>query len=115
MNTLADLVASVRLIAVDRDGREQGFVVGVGRPHQRPTGEWACPTLSHDARQPQLIYGENSLQALCLGLSFIRLRLEDLFEEGGRLLLAAGRDEVSRRDLDAWFSRVGGGSGTDRE
>ena len=108
MDDLSELVGSLQLLGVDSEGEEHSFVVGVGRPYLRPTGEWACPTLCHDVQKPRSIYGQDSLQALCLGLSFIRSRLEDFLDKGGRLFLPGGRDEVSQRDLATWFSRVGG-------
>lgn len=103
-----DFVASMKLIGVGADGGEHVFVVGVQKPLEQATGGWACPTLTHDRSAPKLIYGEDSLQALCLGLSFIRLRLEAFLDGGGRLFLDEGRGEVSRDDLAGWFSRVGG-------
>lgn len=107
MDSSADLVGSLSLIGITPDGQERVFVVGVGRPARQPTGEWACPTLSPDDSEPRSIYGEDSLQALSLGLSFVRLRLEDFLEKGGRLLMAEGREELSPRDVAAWFSSVG--------
>jgi hypothetical protein len=108
MDAPFELVASLRLIGVGSDGRERAFVVGVGLPARQPTSDWACPTLAHDEeRLLRLIHGEDSLQALCLGLSYIRMKLEDHLEKGGRLLLPEGREEISRHDLAAWFSRIG--------
>lgn len=109
MATSSGFVASMNLIGVEPDGREQVFVVGVEKPLRQPTGDWACPTLTHDRSASQPVYGEDSLQALCLWLSFIRLRLEAFLENGGRLFLNEGRSEISHGDLAAWFSRVGGG------
>jgi len=97
------------MVGVASDGTEHVFVTGVGKPIQQPTGDWACPTATYDGQEAQLIYGEDSLQALCLGLSFIRARLEHFLESGGRLFLDQGRDEISSDDLASWFSRVGSG------
>jgi hypothetical protein len=104
-----ELVASMILLGVAPDGTEQTFVAGVGTPTQQPTGDWACST-TIDGLEMQLIYGEDSLQALCLGLSLIRARLEHFLVTGGRLFLDEGRDEISRDDLASWFSRVGSGT-----
>ena len=109
MDNPAELVGSWALIGIGHDGSEQPFLVGVGTPLRQPTGEWACPTLWHDIHEPRPIYGGDSLQALCLGLSFIRRRLEDFLAKGGRLLLPDERHEISREDLAVWFSDVGGG------
>jgi hypothetical protein len=111
MDSEADFVGSMNLIGVDSEGGEHRFVVGVRRPHRQPAGDWACPTLAHDDQDPRPIRGEDSCQALCLGLSYIRLRLEDFLDKGGRLFLPDGRDEISRQDLESWFSRVGGSAG----
>ena len=108
MDPAVDLVSSLNLIGIDREGVERPFMVGVGKPYRRPNGEWACPTLSFDFPEARPIYGEDSLQALCLGLSFIRRRLEHFLEDGGRLLSADDRDHVPRQDLATWFSMVGG-------
>jgi hypothetical protein len=105
MDEPTDLIASMKLFAVAPDGTEQLFTVGVAVPQQQPTGEWACPTLWHDLDTPRPIFGDSSLQALCLGLSFIRLRLEDYLNKGGRLLHAIGREELSQADLAPIFGR----------
>lgn len=101
------LLASLEMIGIDRNGAEERFVVGVGQPRRRRTGEWACPTRSPDFRTARPICGNDSLQALCLGLSFIRCRLEDYLATGGRLFLAPKREEISKEDLAAWFSTIG--------
>jgi hypothetical protein len=114
MDDLSELIGSLQLMGVDPDGVEHRFVVGVGRPQVQPAGEWACPTLCHDDDKPRSIPGLDSLQALCLGLSFIRRRLEEFLEKGGRLFLPDGRDEVSHQDLATWFSMVGRHEPADR-
>lgn len=103
----ASLMASLEMIGIDRHGAEERFIVGVGQPRRRRTGEWACPTRSHDFRAARPTYGGDSLQALCLGLSFIRRGLEDYLASGGRLFLAPNREEISKEDLAAWFSMIG--------
>ena len=110
MATSSDFVASMSVIGVAADGGEHVFVVGVAQPIQQATGEWACPTSTHDRPAPQPVYGEDSLQALCLGLSLIRRRLDAFLEDGGRLFLVEGRAELRRDDLAAWFSLVGSDS-----
>ena len=97
------------LIGVGPAGDEHVFVVGVATPTRLPTGAWACRTQTHDRAEARPVHGEDSLQALCAGLSLIRLRLEGFLESGGRLFRAGGGDEISRDDLATWFSRVGAG------
>lgn len=113
MEHSGQLIASLRLIGISKDGVEKAFVVGVGVPEQRPTGEWACPTLTQDFAEQRPIYGEGSIQAVCLGLSFIRTRLQHFLDRGGRLLLADSREEIQSAHLDVMFARMSN-EGTDR-
>jgi hypothetical protein len=102
-----ELVASAQFLAVDRNGTESVIRVGVGRPSKQPTGEWACPTLTYDFQEPKPVYGEDSLQALCLGLYLIRSRLEGWLDLGGRLFAGEPPEEVNRSQLSAWFGALG--------
>ena len=54
------------------------------RPHD---GAWACAVavIGLDSR-PRDIYGEDSFQALCLGLNRVRSCLMDFLAAGGQLL-----------------------------
>ena len=45
-----DFLASMTVMGVAADGGEHVFVVGVEKPVQQPTGDWACPI--SDARSP---------------------------------------------------------------
>ena len=101
------LFATAEFYGVDRNGAESVLLVGVGRPTQQPTGEWACPTLTYDLKEPRLIYGEDSLQALCLGLSLIRTRLEGWMDSGGRIFVGESREEISRVEISTWFGGLG--------
>jgi hypothetical protein len=107
MSEEPEMVGSLELIGISVTGDEWRFIVGVGKPVRQPTGEWACPTSWQDFETARLIYGESSLQALCLGLSMIRLRLEDFLEKGGRLFSAEGGHEIGHQDLAAYFSGMG--------
>jgi hypothetical protein len=106
METEVDFVGCRVLVGVDAEGNERRFVVGVGRPVQQPKGEWICPVVTHDDPLARSIRGEDSFQALCLGISLIVTRLEDFVDAGGRLFLPDGHDEISRDDLGRWFSRL---------
>ncbi len=107
MSNGPERVASMKLVGVPPEGAELIFVVGVGMPMQQPTGDWVCPAFTHEHEEARPIHGQDSLQALCLGLSFIRRRLEDFLAKGGRLFLDEGRGEISRDDLVSWFSQIG--------
>ena len=102
-----ELLASLELIGVSPGGDERPFTVGVGRPRRDSSGCWFCPTRWHDFDKAKPIYGEDSLQALCLGLALIRARLQDFLGKGGRLLAAEDRHEFSREEFEAYFSKIG--------
>ena len=108
MEHSGQLIASLRLIGISKDGVEKAFVVGVGVPELRPTGGWACPTLTQDFAEPRPIHGEGSIQAVCLGLSFIRTRLQHFLDRGGRLLHADSREEIQSAQLDDMFAGMKG-------
>jgi hypothetical protein len=75
--------------------------VEVGRPHADGRGAWACPILVDGPdSKPRDIYGEDSLQALCLGLRLVRTHLEGVLERGSRLVHS---EDGSEFPLDAYF------------
>ena len=81
------------------------MTVALGRPYQAATGEWRCPvqlTGLHE-RLPDMA-GDDSLQALCLAASLVRVLLGDVIDKGSQLLDVASRSEYP---LDAVFGRVG--------
>ena len=86
-------------------GEETLVTAALGRPYQAQSGEWRCPVwltpLHH--RLPD-IAGEYSLQALCLAASLIRTLLENVVEQGGRVLDPSSRSEYA---IAAVFGRVG--------
>lgn len=53
------------------------------------------------------IFGVSSLQALCLGISFARMRLELIVQKGDELLAEVDGDALGGDDLAALFGRVG--------
>lgn len=80
------------------DGRTSALRIRVGRPRPRATGEWACAVqleglpgweVSHD------IFGEGPLQALTLGLRFLRRVLLDAAAGGVVLRCPVSKEIVS--------------------
>jgi hypothetical protein len=80
----------------------------VGRPYKATTGEWACPVEFRgvEPRYPD-IRGEDSLQALCLAISFLRSRVDDVTAKGSKLLYVEDGTEWDKRTRAATFGTVG--------
>ena len=97
---MEDVIARVSLIGVPVNGREQEIEVSVGKPRPH-NGAWACAVavLGLDSR-PREVYGEDSLQSLCLGLGIVRTLLMSFLEAGGQLLDPDGREPFP---LTAYF------------
>jgi len=80
-----EVVAEQELSALFPDGRVTPVHIRIGCPHCRPTGEWACPVEAEGVPGwpgPPDIFGEGSLQALMLGLRFLRSLLHDATTRG---------------------------------
>jgi len=52
-------------------------------------------------REDRPLYGEDSLQALCLALAHARDQLQDFVSRGGQLFMPGTRDELP---LNAYFA-----------
>jgi len=89
-------------------GESRRVGVRVGKPYAVSALEWACPVelKGLESRYPD-IRGNDSLQALCLALSLVRMRLQDIVEEGGKVLNVGDGSECSARDLAAMFGWLG--------
>jgi len=104
-------IASLELMEVRPDGERRPIRAQLGAPHYDERGSWACPVLltSIDGTVKE-IHGEDSMQALCLGLSFIHTMLHSLLTQGSRLIDAkAGPDSPSDTNfpLEAYFANLG--------
>jgi hypothetical protein len=102
---LTSKVAALQITAVNPDGRRFTIDIEVGAPYPDPKQKrpWWCPVTMrglHD-RLPD-IGGEDSFQALCLALSFIRRRLVHARADGVRLLIDENGSEADLR-LEAYF------------
>ena len=97
-------VAKLELVEVGADGSRIPTRIELGQPHADGRGAWACSVSidGHDHHTKD-IYGEDSLQALCLGLRMVRLHLEIALARGSRLI---DPDEGTDFPLQAYFERV---------
>jgi hypothetical protein len=90
------------------DGTSRPVKLRVGKPYQVSAVEWACPVeISGFERRYVDVRGEDSMQALCMAISLIRMRLEDFLEKGGKVLGVDDLREWDPRALWATFGRVG--------
>ena len=103
-----EIVATTSLECVNSAGERLQVLVEIGRPYRAPEGEWACPVAMRGLHNslPD-VRGEDSLQALCLAASLVRMLLTGFIDDGGKILLPNSDSEY---DLDATFSKVGSGS-----
>jgi hypothetical protein len=87
------------------NGRKKRVRARLGKPYQISSGIWACPVgiRGFEKRYPD-IRGVDSMQAICLAASLIRMRFEDFFLKGGKVL---GIKDGSERDLRSVMSTFG--------
>ena len=82
-------IANFSLDAVDADGHPFLLTVEIGAPYRHEKYEaWACPVSVlplFDKLSDQV--GEDSFQALCLGIRLTQALLEDFVSKGGSLLV----------------------------
>jgi hypothetical protein len=94
-------VASLELVEVAADGSRRPLRVEIGIPQPDGRGAWACPvSVEGFDRFTKDIYGEDSLQALCLGLRLISVHLQCALDRGSRLLEP---EEGTEFPLEAYF------------
>jgi len=86
-------IAEERVLFVHADGRRSNGRIAVGLPTRMPTGEAACPIALDGLERLPPISGESELQALCLALGLLGMRLHDFVSRGGRVLEASGEHE----------------------
>jgi hypothetical protein len=105
---MLDIVATTTLDCVDPHGEHNQVIIEIGRPYRAPAGEWACPVAMRGLynRLPD-VHGEDSLQALCLAASLVRMLLSGFVEKGGEIFFL---NSDSKYDLDAIFSQIGSSS-----
>ena len=106
-------VAELRLSGLRADGRLVPITVSLGQPYQAERC-WRCPVglTGIDDHLPD-IAGENSFQALCLGVRLLGMRLADFVTKGGRLFVEGGGPDEPDTEvpLEAYFGTLGGAPG----
>jgi len=103
-----DWIAAREMLCVLPDGSELIARAAVGRPYDTGEGDWACPVELSGlyGRHPD-VPGVDSVQALCLALSFLRTELERFLEDGGKILDPEDRSVWSRQGIATTFGGVG--------
>jgi hypothetical protein len=102
MKTDASPIARIELARISSNGERVPLVVEIGQPLQNANGFWRTPVALHglDGRLCD-IYGEDSLQSLCLALELVRRRLMSVTDNGERLVNLEGDDF----QFDVYFTR----------
>lgn len=100
-------IATLELVEVAADGSRIPLRIELGQPRPDGRGAWAC-LVSVDGydRHAKDIYGEDSLQALCLAMRMVRLHLDCALERGSRLVHT---DEDTDFPLEAYFEESSDG------
>ena len=96
--------AKLDLVEVAPNGSRIPMRVELGQPRPDGRGARACPVMVDGFdRLSKDIYGEDSLQALCLALRIVRLHLELPLERGSRLVYSDGSGNFS---MHTYFERL---------
>src|SRR5437867_1074392 len=83
------------------NGERVGVTLAIGHPFATPEGDWACPaTLTGLHEGIVSIHGQDSLQAICLAITFIRSRLASFVAGGGRVVIPTTGEDFP---IDAYF------------
>jgi hypothetical protein len=93
-------IASRKLLAVDKDGREFELTIAIGEPYEISTSEWACPVSMEGIygrlRDP---HGIDSWRAMQLAYQLIAQLLASFTQDGGRLFWPEEREPVTPEEL----------------
>ncbi len=93
--------ALTELICIRPRGKRVAVTVAIGHPCPRSEGDWGCAVaISGLDEGVKTIHGHDSLQALCLALTFVRSRLTAFVADGGRILSSSTTEEFP---FDAYF------------
>ena len=94
------VVASRKLLAIDKNGHEFELTVAVGEPYQTSGSEWAC-SVSIQGLHERLpdMHGVDSWQALQLAYQMAARLLIDFTDNGGRLFGVEEGERVTPREL----------------
>ena len=96
-----DAIAETKIQCVSPSGESFTSVLRVGRPRMDERDMWYC-SLSMDGmfQEDRPLFGDTSLQALCLALDFAQGRLQHFVSCGGKLFIPGTSEEFP---LSAYF------------
>lgn len=102
---MKDVISKLELVGVRSSGERVPVIVEIGRPYEVRDGKGAdcaaCPVAIHGLHGDlHDIYGEDTLQALTLGIAFIHQLLSDFTAKGGRLCF---KDSDEDFDFEPYF------------
>jgi hypothetical protein len=83
------------------NGGEGPVTFAIAAPRQQPTGEWGVAVSFGGIEPPVWIFGEDSWQAVDLGMRFVAARVEDLCEKGWAFFCTKGGARANPADLRA--------------
>src|ERR1039457_2539449 len=100
--SMEDAIAETEIQCVSLSGHSFTSILRVGRPRLHDRGMWSC-SLSMDGlfHEDRPLFGDDSLQALCLAMDFARSQLQDCVSRGGQLVIPGTRDAFP---LNAYFA-----------
>ena len=97
---IATIAAERTWFAIAPDGAEYDVVLQVSVPTQQPDGGWSVSVslgaLESDKRN---IFGEDSWQAISLGMRFAAMRANDFADNGWKFYWERGGDPASSADI----------------
>jgi hypothetical protein len=102
MSEIRSPIAVFEAVKVSKDGQRVPLHFEIGRPDltQGNDGLWCCPILLRGVdAQVRRVYGDDSLQALCLAIRTVFSQLR-VIEELGHRIVAEDGDDVP---LDAYW------------
>lgn len=90
------------------DGTARMVTLRVGKRYLVSDAEWACPVelSGFEPRHPDM-RGGSSMQALCLGISLIRRRVDDFLAKGGKIFHVQDGSECEGSSFRAIFGSIG--------
>ena len=93
------------LILVRPNGERLAVTVAIGHPFPTSAQDWACPVSFAPLHEgTTAIHGQDSFQAICLAIAFVKDLLTSFLADGGQILYAATGEQFP---IDAYFASRG--------